>query len=149
MEMLIVVALLGLLVGITFPSVTAGIESIRLASAADAVASYLNAAVNRAERWQEPVEIEILLGQRRMNLRSASPGFERSLELPTGVDFKSVRPEIRDAPDLPRRFLVYPGGTVPRIAVELVNSRGGGRIVSVDPMTGAPRIVRPGQENQP
>ncbi len=148
-EMLIVVTLLGLLVGITFPSVTAGIESVRLASAADSVASHLNAAVNRAERWQEAVEIEFLIDQRQMNLRSATPGYERSFELPTGVEFRNIRPEIRAGSEVPRRFLVYPGGTVPGITVELANSRGGGRIVSVDPITGAPRIRRPGEETRP
>ena len=142
-EMLIVVALLGLLVGITFPSVTAGIDSLRIASAANSVVSFLNGALNRAERLQEVVEIEITPGASRLVLRSTRPGFERELELPDGVTVRSVLPENRSAPGQPRHILVFPGGTVPRIGVDLVNHRGTRRIVRVDPATGAPQIERP------
>jgi len=44
-EMMIVVAIVGLMVGITFPAVSAGLDSVRLASATDSLASFLNAAV--------------------------------------------------------------------------------------------------------
>jgi prepilin-type N-terminal cleavage/methylation domain-containing protein len=147
MEMMVVVALMGLLVGISFPSVTAGIESVRLASAADSVASYINAAVNWADRRQEAVEIEFNLTERKLNLRSSGPDFYRSLELPTGVEFLRILPEIPVERDVPRRFIVYPAGTVPQITVELENRKGGRRLVRVDPITGAPQIERP-RDNQ-
>lgn len=142
-EMLIVVALLGLLVGITFPSVTAGIDSLRLNSATDSIASFLNAGLNRAERLQETVEVEISLKSNTLTLRSSQPGFLRTLELPDGVVIRAVHPDIPVEPELPRRFLIFPGGTVPRIGVELVNRRGVRRIVRVDPITGVPSIERP------
>ena len=55
-EMMIVVAIIGLIVGISFPAVSAGMDSVRLASATDSLASFINAAVNRAERRQQPLE---------------------------------------------------------------------------------------------
>src|ERR1035437_6655329 len=58
-EMMIVVAIIGLMVGITFPAVSAGLDSVRLSSATDSLASFLNAAVNRAERRQQPMELII------------------------------------------------------------------------------------------
>jgi hypothetical protein len=39
--------------------------------------------------------------------------------------------------------MVYPGGAVPRVGVEIVNARGVHRIVRVDPITGVPRIEQP------
>jgi hypothetical protein len=40
-----------------------------------------------------------------------------------------------------RRFLIYPGGAPPRIAVEIENSRGRRRTVDLDPFTGSARAT--------
>ncbi len=143
-ELLIVVSLIALMVGITFPSISSGIDSIRLASAADSVAAFLNRGLSRAERLQEVVEIEIRPGRGRLGMRSSRPGFERTLELPTGVTVRRVLPELPAQQGAPRRILLFPGGTVPRITVELVNSRGAMRTVRIDPITGVPEIRRGG-----
>ncbi|MCP5109600.1 MAG: prepilin-type N-terminal cleavage/methylation domain-containing protein, partial [bacterium] len=82
MEMMVVVALMGLLVGISFPSITAGIDSLRLNSASRSIVSFLNGAMNRAERRQEVVEVEISIQEDTLSLRSTAPGFTRTLELP-------------------------------------------------------------------
>ena len=142
MEMLIVVTLLGLLAGITFPSVTAGIESVRLASGADSFAAFLSGALNRADRLQEVVELEIAPAGGLIAMRSSTPGFERRLELPDRIRMRRVLPEIPGEPQAPRRILLYPGGAVPQVAVELVNGRGAIRTVMIDPITGVPRIQR-------
>ena len=139
-EMLIVVALIGLLAGITFPSVTAGIDSLRISSASDSIVSFLNGALNRAERRQEVVEVEISPRGNTLSLRSTRAGFTRTLELPEGVTIRAVLPPIPVEPAASRYFLLYPGGTAPRFGVELVNRRGARRIVRVDPIVGAPRV---------
>jgi len=72
-----------------------------------------------------------------ISLRSMDPNFVRKLELPEGVHIEA---EERDEP---RRFLLFPGGTVPRISIPLVNRRGTRRIVQVDPITGVPQIQTP------
>ena len=141
-EMIMVVALIGIMVGITFPSISSGIDSIRIASASDSIASLLNAALNRADRRQEVVEVEISLLNSTMRARSARPGFDRTLEMPKGVEIRDVLPPIPADRSVPRRFLIYPGGTVPRLGVEIVNSRGALRRVRIDPITGVPQIER-------
>jgi Tfp pilus assembly protein FimT len=57
--MMIVVGIVGMIVGITYPAVSNGLESVRLATASDTVASFLNAALNRVERRQEVLELAI------------------------------------------------------------------------------------------
>ena len=47
-----VVALVGMVAAIAFPSVTSGLDSVRLSSASDSIVSFLNAGLNRAERRQ-------------------------------------------------------------------------------------------------
>lgn len=139
-ELLIVVAIAGLLIGIMFPSVAAGLESLRLRSASDSLVSLLNGALNRAERREEAVEVVISPKENTVRLYSAKPGFERTFRLPEGVTIEAVLPELPDAQEGPRSFLLMPGGVPPRIGVQLRNRRGARRIVRVDPITGVPQI---------
>ncbi len=142
LEMLIVVALIGLLAGISFPSVSAGLDAIRLASAGDQIAGFLNGALNRADRRQEAIEITIDPSRNALLARSARPGFERRLDLPDGVRIAAIFPPAANQDD-PRHFLVYPGGTAPRVRLEIVNRKGGRRSIEIDPITGVPQIQRP------
>jgi prepilin-type N-terminal cleavage/methylation domain-containing protein len=144
-EMLIVIALIGLMAAIAFPSVSSGIDSLRLTAAADSVSSLFNEALNVAERRQQAVEITISKADRTLRARSAEPGFDRTLTLPQGISITAVLPEALQGDDGPRRFLVYPGGTAPRTGIEMTTSRGARRIVRIDPITGVPRIEQPEQ----
>ena len=139
-EMLIVVGLISLMAGITFPTVSSGIDSLRITSASDSIVSFLNGALNRAERRQEVVEVSISISENTLTLRSAQPGFNRELKMPDGVTIRAVLPENPGNPQASRHFLLYPGGTVPSFGVELVNRRGVRRIIRVDPITGAPLV---------
>jgi len=140
-EMLIVVAIIGLMVSISFPAVSSGIESLRLSSASDSLVSFLNSAMNRAERRQQVVEISI--STRDNTVSFAGAGLSRMLDMPAGVTIKQVLPNLLEETGGPRRFLLLPGGNVPRIGIELVNRKGTRRIVRVDPMTGVPAIEKP------
>jgi type II secretory pathway pseudopilin PulG len=138
--MLIVTTLIALVAGLSFPSVSSGLDSLRLRSSADAIASFLNTALDRAERRQQVVEIWISPAENAITARSAEPGFSRRLDVPEPVHIISVRPPLGDitAAAEPRRFLIYPGGALPRIGVEIANLQGRRRLVTVDPLTGFP-----------
>ena len=141
-EMMMVVAIVGLIAGISFPSVTSGIDSLRLASASDSIVSFFNAGLNRAGRRQHLVEIAVSKSERSLTMRSSEPGFLRKMELPEGVTIVSILPESQDENETGRSFVLYPGGGVPRFGLELANRRGTRRIVRVDPITGVPQIER-------
>jgi type II secretion system protein H len=140
-EMLIVVAIMALVVGLTFPSAAAGLDSLRLRSAASEVASFLDTAMERADRRQQVVEIRISSKENAMAARSADSSFVRAVELPNAIAISVVEPPLVNAidPNEPRRFLLYPGGTLPRITVQLESKDGRKRRVVVDPITGIPR----------
>jgi prepilin-type N-terminal cleavage/methylation domain-containing protein len=133
LEMIVVVAIVGLIVGISFPAITAGIDAVRMVSATDSVAAFLNAAVNRAQRRQEAVEVIIDPKENQITAYSNDPTFTRELKLPDGIAFESEQPELR-------RVILLPGASVPGISIHLMNRRGGRRIVRLDPMTGYPRV---------
>jgi hypothetical protein len=135
--MVIVVAIVGMIAGITYPAVSSGLESVHLSSASDSVASFINAALNRVERRQEVIELQISVKDSTLVLHSIEPGFERKLQLPEGITI--VDPD----PNATRQFILMPGGTAPRMGVELKNRKGARRLVRVDPMTGIPRIEIP------
>jgi prepilin-type N-terminal cleavage/methylation domain-containing protein len=143
-EMLVVVAIIAVMIGIAFPSATSGIDSIRLASAADRVSAFLTSAVNRCERNQIMLELTVSKPENALYIR-AVPNFEQRLQLDPAVTIAAVLPDVPVDPAQPRRFLLYPGGATPRIGVRLVNQRGVQRIVSLDPVTGAAIVERVAQ----
>ena len=69
LEMMIVLALMALLIGITFPSIGAGLESLRLRSASEDVVAALNSALTSANRRQDAVQV-IISSVRRSVLTS-------------------------------------------------------------------------------
>jgi prepilin-type N-terminal cleavage/methylation domain-containing protein len=138
MEMLVVMTIIGLIVAVSAPSVGAGIDSVRMASATDSIAAFLNAAVNYSERRQQAVEVVISPKEAKLSAYSNDPGFERELVLPDGILLEAVLPAIAEETDPVRRLILMPGGTTPAIGIQIANRRGGRRIVRLDPMTGFP-----------
>jgi len=141
-EMLIVVAIIGVMAGIAFPSITSGIDSLRIRSASDEIVSTFNSAMNRADRRQVAIEIIVDRAGNRLLFASADPGYRREVTMPEGVTIERVLPAIPNLDEaLPRQFLIHPGGTVPHIGLELKNRRNMRLIVSVDPITGGAQVV--------
>ena len=141
-EMLIVVAIVGLIASISFPSVASGLESLRMTSATDSIVGLLNGALNRAERRQQVIEVAVSVQDNALYLSSSEAGFTRKLSMPDGVKIVAVWPKLLEENDQPRRFLLLPGSTVPRLGIEIVNRKGARRIVRVNPITGVPDIER-------
>jgi hypothetical protein len=145
--MLVVVALISLMVGISFPAITSGIDSLRLNAATNGVVSFLDYGLSRAERRQQVVEITISKADNSLEMRSSEPGFVRKMQMPEGVSIVQVLPRLpeqpADNPDAKRNFLLYPGGTVPPLGVQLINRRNVQRVVRVDPITGVPHVEAP------
>jgi prepilin-type N-terminal cleavage/methylation domain-containing protein len=140
LEMLVVAAIIGLIVGISFPAATNGLDSVRLASATQSVASFINGALNRADRRQQPMELVISPRENLLTLYSVEPGYTRELKLPDGVTLEAVLPAEREDSDPVRRFVLLPNAVAPAIAIQLANQHGARRIVRLDPTTGFPRV---------
>ena len=88
--MIVVVAIVGLIVGVSFPSISAGLDSVRMVSATDSVAAFLNSAVNRSQRRQEAVEVIITLKTGHLSALSSDAGYNRELTLPDGIAIEAV-----------------------------------------------------------
>jgi len=147
-EMLVVMAIIGVIVGVSIPSVAAGIDSVRLTSATDATAAFLNSAVNRAERREQAVEVVISRKENLLTAYSIDPGPAREMHMPDGITIEAVLPaqQEEDTPDEERRLILMPGAAVPGIGIQLGNRHGAHRVVRLDPMTGFPRVESVNQE---
>jgi prepilin-type N-terminal cleavage/methylation domain-containing protein len=139
-EMLVVLTIIAIVAAVSMPSVTAGIDAVRLASATSSVAAFLNAASNHAERRERPVEL--VIGAKTMKYISTDPGSERELTLPDGVVMEPLSALQSEDAEGVSRWLFLPGGAIPSVAIRLTNRRGGQRIVKLDPLTGFPRVER-------
>jgi hypothetical protein len=84
----------------------------------------------------------VAISTRDNTLTLTSASLSRKLEMPSGVTIEQVLPRLPEEIEGPRLFLLLPGGTVPRIGIQIVNRRGVRRIVRVNPMTGVPAIER-------
>lgn len=133
--MLVVVMIIAAVTGVTFPAMTAGLASVRLSSASGMVASFLTSSMNRVDRREEAEAIVISPKDSTLAVYTAASGEkpERALDLPQGISIEG---------DEPRRVLLLPGGTIPRVTVVLRNDKGMRRSVEVDPTTGVPKIKR-------
>ena len=144
-EMMVVVGLIALIVGISFPALTSGIDSMRLHQATASVVAFFNTGLSRAERRQQVVEISISKAQNNLEMRSTEAGFTHNLALPDGISITHIYPDLPETTDGQRTFLLYPGATVPRFGVALINRRNVERIVRMDPITGVPQVEKPTQ----
>jgi type II secretory pathway pseudopilin PulG len=144
LELLIVVALIGLVAGVSYPAVSSGLAALRLRAATDSVVTFLTTAADRADRRQQAVEIVISPADNSLTARSSDLGYQQSLQVPEPVRIVGVLPPlVHDATPQPRRFLIYPGSAAPRIGIELAAGDGRRRVVTVDPISGFPRVEAP------
>jgi prepilin-type N-terminal cleavage/methylation domain-containing protein len=135
LELLIVVVIISAIAGVSFPAMTASLAGLRLTSAAGSVASFLTSSLDRVERRDQPAQIVISPRENTLGIYTAASADkpERSLSLPAGISIEG---------DEPRRFLMMPGGSAPRLAIVLRNEKGARRAIRVDPATGVPEIDR-------
>jgi prepilin-type N-terminal cleavage/methylation domain-containing protein len=145
-EMMVVMTIIAIMAGVTFPSVASGLDGIRLNTSAEDVATFLNAAMERANRRQVVVALTIDRQTGILAARSIEADFARKYELPGSVSIEAILPDepgFTRAGQLKTRTIVfYPGGNVPRIGIVLSNKSGARRIVRVDPITGVPQIEK-------
>jgi hypothetical protein len=141
---LIVVTLIALVTGVSYPSMSAGLSTLRLRAASNAIVSFLSTAVDRADRRQQAIEIVISPADNMLLARSSDLRFNERLQVPESVHIVAVLPALmNEAVPQPRRFLIYPGGTAPRIGIEIANVNGSRRRISVDPLSGFARVEAP------
>ena len=138
-EMMMVLVIVGLIGAIAFPTITTGLDTVRMSSASDAIVSFLNSSLNRAQRRQTPVEIYISIPENKVKLLTFD--LTRELSMPETIRIAKLHPEIVTPDENQTRSIVlYPGGAIPRFGIEIEGPRNARRIIRVDPITGVPQV---------
>ena len=144
-EMMIVLVIIALIIGVSFPNMIAGMDNLRLSAATRSLAAFINVAANRAERRQQAVDLTVSVRDNSVTMRSADAGSLKILSLPPGIALRAVWPALAEPSNEPRQFLIQPGGVSPRIGIEIANRRGARRIVRLNPITGVTEVETPDQ----
>jgi prepilin-type N-terminal cleavage/methylation domain-containing protein len=129
-ELLVVMAIVALVVGIAYPNVTSGLDGIRLKTAADRAGSFWSAARQRADRYQEVVQV--VIDPAHNELRAASVDGRWRDALPLGPHLFVSLPDARAA------YLLYPGTPSPRFELLLEAGEDSVAGVRVNILTGVP-----------
>lgn len=146
LELMVVMSIIAVITGISYPSIASGLENLKVSAAADSVAAFIDSAAAKSDRKQAVVELTISPKVNQMFLRSTDPTLNRRYEFPDGIRIDRVFPEADGAPiDAARQFIIYPGGSVPAMGVVIASASGKRRLIRVNPMTGVPIIERPNE----
>ena len=136
---MVVVAIMSIIAGISFPAVSSGLDSLRLNAALNSIVTFIDQGLSRAERREQVVEVTISKPDNAIFMRATGPGFDRKLAMPDGITIEKILPDLPDESaeiNNTRAFLLYPGGTAPALGVLVSNRRHAEKVVQVDPMTG-------------
>jgi type II secretory pathway pseudopilin PulG len=140
--MLVVVAIIALMVGVSMPSFSGGLDSLRLRSAAGTVSAALNMAMRTAERRQLPVELSIETSRNRLVMQSVDGKAPRVFPIAPGVSISRVLPALfADEAQRDRYLILYPNGAPPQLLVELRTERGAVKSIRMDPFTQTARVI--------
>jgi type II secretion system protein H len=136
LEMLVVMMLIGLLASVATPSVTAGMETVKLRSAAERLAATLRLARVRAVRTRHYFQVTVDPRTRRVELRDLEGEYVRDWETPVAVNAECG---MRNA-ECPNSFVFPPDGSVPGARLVLENARNRRLAVDLDAFTGLPAV---------
>jgi hypothetical protein len=91
--------------------------------------------MNNVERREQAAAIVITPKENRVDVFTAASGLKpvRTFIPSAGISFEG---------EDPHRYLLFPGGSFPRISAVLRNDRGARRSVSIDPVTAVPQVTR-------
>lgn len=144
LELMIVLMVVSLMVGITYPSVSAGMDSLRLRAEADRAAALLTQGITRVERTQTPLELLADRAAGRIVLRDFPGRFVREQKLESGVRIAAILPPLPGAGEETSRIvLLAPGEPFPAVGLVFANSRGQRRLVRIDPLTAMAVVETP------
>jgi len=139
LEMLVVLAIIAIAGAVVFPSITSGLETVRLRTTAERLGSTFRFARETALYRQAICQVTVdperqMVSLEEINPRQPAASRLRNWELP---------PEVRA--DIPRAgvYIFAPDGGGPEIRLVLRNSRGRTALVELDVLTGLPKVTMP------
>lgn len=123
-------AIAGLIMGVAYLNVSAGLDGIRLKTMADRSGAFWSAARQHADRYQQVVQV--VIDPEQNELRAASVDGQWRDDLPFGDALRVQQPKARAA------YLLYPGSPSPKFEILLAAGDDRTAGVRVNILTGVP-----------
>jgi type II secretory pathway pseudopilin PulG len=127
-ELLVVVALIGLMLSISYPTLTTGLDGFRLRSAVDRAGAFFQQARLEADRRQHPVQLTADPETNQLRALAVDASWRKSLDFADGVRLVQ--------PPRPQSWVLFPGAPPPRVRLLLEAQTGGRRGLSINVFTG-------------
>ncbi len=131
-ELLVVMAIVGVMMAVAYPNFTSGLEGIKLKSAASRAATFWAEARQRADRFQEVVQVTVDPKGRELRAASAEGSWQARFPIDDGLFI--ARPAAIE------RRLLYPGTPSPRLELLLGGESGGRAGMRVNVLTGVAEV---------
>ena len=127
-ELLIVMALIALMVSISYPTLTRGLDGVQLKTSVGQAGSFFSRVRQAADRRQQPVQLTVDPKKNRLIAIAVDGGWDDQL---------AFQNRIRVAfPAQPVSLMLYPGHPAPRFRLLLANESGGRDGLQVNVFTG-------------
>jgi prepilin-type N-terminal cleavage/methylation domain-containing protein len=142
LELLIVMALLGVLTAVAYPSIGRGMGTLRLRTASREIAAAIRLARSKALREQQAYYLQFDIDKGEVELSSEDLKYQRSFSLPEGVVFRRVAllGEDNGPYSSDRAYYFAPNGLGENIEVMIANSHGRQMKIIQSSMVSSPKI---------
>jgi prepilin-type N-terminal cleavage/methylation domain-containing protein len=138
-ELMVAMAIVALMLGIAFPSMTAGLDSIALRTDTDRAATFFSQARLSADRLQQPVQLTSDPGKGELTAISVDGSWEDTLAFSDRVHV--VFPAQKQS------VILHPSTPAPRYRLLLESERGTRAGLSINIFTGTPETWKPTLED--
>ena len=142
LELLIVMAVLGVLTAVAYPSIGRGMGTLRLRTASREIAAAIRLARSKALREQQAYYLQFDLRKGQVGLSSEDLKYQRSFSLPEGVVFRRAALLGEDSGPFSTDRVYYfaPNGLGENIEVIIANSHGRQMRIIQNSMVSSPKI---------
>ena len=128
-EILVTVAIIAVMVGISYPTLTRGLDGIRLQTSVSQAGTFFNRARMEATRRQRPVHFMVDPEKKQLLAIETEGGWQDELQFESGITV--VFPMERE------QLILYPGQSSPEFRLRLENRAGTRAGLKINVLTGA------------
>jgi prepilin-type N-terminal cleavage/methylation domain-containing protein len=127
-ELLVTVAIIGLMLSISYPTLTTGLDGFRLRAAVDRAGTLFQQARLEADRRHQPVQLTADPISNQLRALAVDSSWRETLEFAEGVRIAQ--------PGEQRNWMLFPGTPPPQVRLLLEAQTGGRRGFSINVFTG-------------
>ena len=129
-EILVTVAIIAVMVGVSYPTFTRGLDGIRLRTSVSRAGTFFNRARQQADRRQSAIQFLVDPEKKMLSATAIEDSWRDEFRFENGIRVVF--------PTEPARLILYPGQPAPEFRLRLTNRAGTRAGLKVNVFTGVP-----------